>query len=102
MYNNMFGKVNTREMTRLVNMLGGANIPYEIHEAWGGLRIAYPNNTDIVCSVIQHGFSYGGKEGYLEIMGLLTEEEDERDSVKGWLTAEDVFERISNHFSKTS
>lgn len=98
----MFNKVDNREMHRLANMLGGANIPYEIHQMWGGLRIAYPNNTDVVCSVIQHAFSYGGKEGYLEIMGLLTEEEGEGNSVKGWLTAEDVFERISNHFQKTS
>ena len=94
---NKFGKVNTREITRLANMLGGANIPYDICEAWGGLQITYPDDTDIVYSVIQHAFSYGGKEGYLEIMV-----EGESDSVKGWLTAEDVFERISNHFQKTS
>lgn len=99
---NMSKKVDNREMHRLANMLGGANIPYEIRGLWGGLQITYPSGTDFVCSVVQHSFSYGGREGYLEIMGLLTEEEIENDSVKGWLTAEDVFERISNHFSKTS
>jgi hypothetical protein len=94
--------VNTREMHRLANMLGGANIPYEIRELWGGLQIVYPNGDDFVCSVVQDAFSYGGPNGYLEIMGLLTEEEGESDSVKGWLTAEDVFERISKHFAENT
>jgi hypothetical protein len=34
-------------------------------------------------------------------MGLLTDEEKEFDSVKGWLSADEVFERISkNYFSQ--
>ena len=98
----MFKEVNTHEMHRLANMLGGANIPYEIRGLWGGLQIHYPNSKDWVCSVVQHDFSYGGTSGHLEIMGLLTAEEEENDSVKGWLTAEDVFERISKHFSENT
>lgn len=98
----MFKEINTREMHRLANMLGGANIPYEIRELWGGLQIVYPNGDNFTCSAVQHDFSYGGKNGYIEIMGLLTEEEEENDSVKGWLTAEDVFERISKHFSENT
>ena len=53
-----------------------------------------------VCSVIQGTCTYGGLENKLEIMGLLTEEEAENDSVCGWLTAEDVFQRIKAHWEK--
>jgi hypothetical protein len=34
-------------------------------------------------------------------MGLLTEEESECDSVVGWLTAEQVFERWHKHWLET-
>ncbi len=42
--------------------------------------------------------AYGGEVDKLEIMGLLTPEEAERDSVAGWLTADDVFRRIKEHY----
>ena len=99
---NDFPKVNTAEMMRLANMLGCANIPYDMGEAFGGLHICYPNEEDVVCSVIQHSFSYGGRDGKLEIMGLLTDKEAERDTVVGWLSAENVFERISKHFQNNT
>ena len=38
--------------------------------------------------------SYGYKDGLIEIMGLLTEEEREQDDVVGYLTPEEVFRRI--------
>lgn len=46
---------------------------------------------------IEHYGSYGKDEDKLEIMGLLTPDEEEHDSVLGYLTAEDVFERIRKH-----
>lgn len=97
-----FSKVNTAEMMRLANMLGCANIPYDMGESFSGLHICYPNAENVVCSVIQHSFSYGGRDGKLEIMGLLTDEEEEYDSVVGWLSAENVFERISKHFQNNT
>lgn len=47
-----------------------------------------------VISVIQGSASYGSEENLLEIMGCLTPEEQEEDTVKGYLTAENVFNRI--------
>ena len=47
-----------------------------------------------VCSVIEGWHSYGGEKNLLEIRGLLTPEEENDDTVRGWLTAENVFERI--------
>ena len=63
-----------------------------------GLAIAYPNRENLVCSVIEHDGSYGREADKIEIMGLLTDEESKYDEVVGWLTAEDVFERIKAHY----
>lgn len=49
----------------------------------------------IICSIIEHDYSYGHEYDTLEIMGLLTPEESAKDDVVGELSAEDVFERIS-------
>ena len=43
---------------------------------------------------IEHSGSYGSKKDLLEIMGLLTPEEQKLNSVLGYLTAREVFERI--------
>lgn len=70
------------------------NSPYK-----KGYQICYPEDGEKkVCSVIEHSFSYGNKQDLLEIMGLLTEEEMKQDEVVGYLTADDVFKRIANHF----
>lgn len=52
------------------------------------------NNEERICDVIQHCGSYGNRQDLLEIMGGLTEEEQENDSVLGYLTAEEVFKRF--------
>ena len=93
-------KVDTTEIHHLANLLDDAGIPYEMKEWLGGLQIAYPTyGEDFVCSIIQNYASYGGRNGYLEIMGLLTEEEAEYDEVKGWLPAVEVFNRINTHWN---
>lgn len=51
-------------------------------------------SSNAVCSVIEGYGTFGYEQDLLEIMGLLTPEEDECDSVCGYLTAENVFERI--------
>ena len=45
---------------------------------------------DAICN----SASYGHKDGLLEIMGGLTEEEGDGESVLGYLTAEEVFKRF--------
>ncbi|MBR6678755.1 MAG: hypothetical protein IKL58_00330 [Phascolarctobacterium sp.] len=99
------------EIDRLDAILKEAGIPFERddedlrpeHSYWM-YRIAYPKKVivdghfDTVCSIIQGDCSYGGNENLLEIMGLLTVEEAEHDSVCGHLTAGNVFERIKKHW----
>lgn len=83
------------EMITLIDKLEAAHIPHEITtDDFGTPQVWYPNRKDSICDVICHPYSYGGNEGLLEIMGLLTEEEAERDDVVGWLDAKNVFARI--------
>ena len=83
-----------REIKRLVKMLENSNIPFELTDDVMGNsdnQIWYPNYNESICDVICHEYSYGGKDGYLEIMGL---SENHDDDVEGWLIAEDVYNRI--------
>lgn len=90
------------EMNKLMWLLDNALIPYElVYQDWtDSIQVWYPSKENAICDVICHRFSYGGDEGLLEIMGLLTDEEAEYDSVVGWLTAKNVFTRIFRHYYK--
>ena len=94
-----------KEIFRLKKMLEDANIPFDFFEMDPEARkimpefehwhINYPNRNKFIISVIEGFGTYGEQDDKLEIMGELTEEEKEEDcDVIGWLTAEEVFERI--------
>lgn len=100
-----------KEIFKLKEMLEQAGIPFEFiyrTENYSGLpnykeryqsyQICYPQSKGRVCSVIETFGSYGNDEDLLEIKGLLTDEEAENDSVVGWLSAENVFNRIKIHY----
>lgn len=89
-----------QEIRKLMRKLSDYDIPYSVHDMFDGINIKYPGDDTFVCSVIEHTFSYGGQSDLLEIMGLLTEEERKHDSVKGWMTAKEVFERIYTHYKE--
>ena len=85
------------EIFKLKKMLEAENIPFEFRFMPDliGFQISYPKSGDErVCSIIENAHSYGNERNLLEIMGLLTDEELEYDSVAGGLSAENVFERI--------
>lgn len=89
-----------KEIHRLHQMLTDAGIPHTMKPMMDGWQICYPQDgAKRVVSVIEHYGSYGKDEDLLEIMGLLTKEEEDQDSVLGYLTAEEVFLRIKNHHS---
>ena len=110
-------QADTSEMPRLIVMLQDANIPFEsLNTPFGGKQVCYygkkgrPEQKEnvysglgigAVCSVI---YGYGKEKGLLEIQGLMTNEEYERenDSVLGYLTAENVFNRIKKHWENES
>lgn len=111
------------EFDKLIKLLDDAKIPYERNDdkdpnntffAYTGghpmKRIVYgrdavystKHDMICVCSAIWGYGSYGYEEGLIEIMGLLTPEEEEYDSVKGYLTADNVFNRIKKHWEETN
>ena len=93
--------IDFAEMDKLEQLLVEADIPYEKERMFGGKHLTYPRKgDDQVCSVILHKGSYGRHNGLLEIMGLLTDEELECDTVAGHLTADEVFRRIKNHWEE--
>lgn len=93
--------INFAEFDKLELMLVEAGIPYDKERLLGGKHLFYPCRGDnTICSVILHCGSYGREEGLLEIMGLLTDEELEYDTVAGSLTADDVFSRIKKHWEE--
>lgn len=85
------------ELDKLEEYLKKNNIPYtRVDEGWlmrHQIMVpeAYPNaEWDAIC----HLGSYGYEEGLLEIKGDLVDEEKDGDTVVGYLTAEDVIQRI--------
>lgn len=94
----MTTKPRYKEIYKLKEMLEKADIPFifrKLNDYRNGYQILYPSEgTENRCSVIEHIYSYGSDKDLLEIMGLLTDEEEQHDGVVGFLSAENVFHRI--------
>lgn len=88
-----------KEILRLDVMLTEARIPHERARLMDGWQVWYPSKEHYILDAIEHWSSYGKESDRLEIMGLLIPEEEEDDSVLGYLTAEEVFERIRKHYN---
>lgn len=99
------------EIFKLRDMLDAVGVPYEfVDETQETVflpaelyRLCYPvaDPERRVCSVIQGWCTYGGDYNLVEIMGLLTPQEQQIDDmVKGFLTANEVFERIWTYHNK--
>lgn len=101
-YENMEVNNDYKEILELVRMLVKEKIKFDGRRLFDGWQIEYPSHENRVCSVIEHFGSYGNEEDKLEIMGLLTEDEEEQDSVLGFLSADEVFERIYNHWRESA
>ena len=87
-----------KEIFRLKEMLEKENIPFGFveREEVEGYQLAYFKKTNeiIKCdiSVIQHKYSYGNDVNLLEMWDM------SKDDTEGYLSAEDVFERIKKHY----
>lgn len=100
-------KVNYKEIFKLKTMLDAENIDYEFYDRsitnmkdeFNKLHfqiIIYKDKDkkQRLISVIEGTYTFGSEQDKLEIMGCLTEDEEKFDSVVGYLTAEEVFNRI--------
>ena len=95
-YEKIYGSIpENNEMDKLILMLCKADIPFDLAIHMGRPQIIYPSLENHVCDVVLHWGSYGREQGLLEIMGLC----DVEDEVEGWLTAKEVFKRISAHYN---
>ena len=87
------------EIIKLHDMLKAAGITHEFKKFMDGWQVIYPADGPArVMDAVQNFGSYGADENLLEIMGLLTPEEEKHDTVLGYLTAKDVFARIQEHW----
>lgn len=105
LYDTKAGKYITdqfyREILRLDRMLCNEGIPHVLQKHTDGWQIIYPKDgEERIMDAIENFGSYGSDKDLLEIMGLLTPEEEQHDRVVGYLTAQNVFERIMEHYRK--
>ena len=89
-----------QEILNLRKLLSEARIPHELRRLFDGWQILYPDSVKTKCSVIEHLFSYGHRSDSLEIEGLLTPAEKKYYSVRGCLSAKEVFNRIQAHYQQ--
>ena len=93
-----------QEILKLDSMLTEAKVPHKLTRLFDGWQVCYPDDDPHirVCDAIEHRGSYGVGGDMLELMGLLSEDEMRLDSVKGWMTAQEVFDRVIEHFKSLS
>ena len=93
--------LNFTEFSKAVKTLEGKGVNMTIKPChYGTGKIAVIDDLPGCDFTINPG-TYGADEGLLEVYGLPLLDEDEReyDEVAGWLTAEDVVERVTRALS---
>lgn len=88
------------EILRLEKMLTDADIPHEMERFEDGWQIFYPGISNRVCIVNEHRISSGSREDRLALSGLLNKEERKFDIIVGYLTAENVADRIRRDWER--
>ena len=81
--------IYTKELNKLASGLIERGIEFTFTTFMNGGKIDWG-----ACDAICHDGSYGKEYGLLEIMGNLVDKTKTMDTVEGWLTAEDIFNRI--------
>lgn len=95
--------INFTEFAKVMYYLVENNIPCELKSGFGGYLCFVPSMEEKEFDFICHQYSYGHQKGLLEIMGaIMTERESKLDGVIGWLTADNVIERIKKYQERKS
>lgn len=90
---NMLLNDRYKEILVLDKMLTDAGIPHTLDRHLDGWIVVYPHpGTNRVMDAVEHFGSYGNQFDKLEIMW--------GKQVQGWLSAQEVFERIKAHYEK--
>lgn len=86
-----------KEIHKLDKLLTEASIPHTFSTFFDGWQVCYPTDKGRIMDAVEHFGSYGADDDLLEIMGLT---EDTSDNIEGWLSAEEVFNRIQTHYKE--
>ena len=86
-------KLNLTELTNLYFWLNINNYNFTYEPFFDGAQIIVYSEGERLWDAVCHGGSYGHEDGLLEIMGAIVRD-DAGDDVEGWLTADDVIERV--------
>lgn len=78
------------EADKLVKGLTENGVEFYYYDCWDGVQIVC-DGWDAIC----HSGSYGHEQGLLEIMGTIVRADDDDDDVEGWLTAEEILQRLN-------
>lgn len=78
------------EADKLVKGLAKNGVEFDYHKCWDGVQIRC-DEWDAIC----HSGSYGHEQGLLEVMGTIAREVEDDDDVEGWLTAEEILQRLN-------
>lgn len=84
------------EMQKLVLLLVEMRVPFEMaYQDFGDNnlypQVWLPNKIDVKADIICHPWSYGGKDGLLEMMADFDNYDDD---VKGYLTANEALDQV--------
>lgn len=60
----------------------------------GAQIIVYSKDGSRAWDAVCHSWSYGHENGLLEVMGCIVDEDEYEDTVRGWLTAEEVIKMV--------
>ena len=96
--NNNLNPKYCQPILRLANLCSAEGIPFVTRPLFDGLQLLCPSLEERELDVICHGGSYGHEQGLLEIMGAICNTYN--DDVEGYLTVEEVFERIKKYYKK--
>ena len=97
------------ELDKLENLLRGSGYEYVRDDAEPDedvkfnrhqIRVFEADYTRQIASIICHYGSYGYEQGLLEVMGDVVDHGLHEDGVEGFLSADEVFERLENYYGK--
>ena len=79
-------------MKKLIIGLGNLNIDFEIRPLYLGGIMVIVNNWE--WDAVLFPGSYGSEKGLIEICGSIVQNNDDDDDVEGYLTAEEILNRV--------
>ena len=88
-----------KEIHKLDKLLTDASIPHTFSSFYDGWQVCYPTDKNRLLDAVEHFGSYGANKDLLEIMNFA---KGRPNGIEGWLSAEEVFDRIKHHYKEST